>query len=592
MADRVLALASEHARAGRRDQAIALLKGHVQRAPADLNAASLLAFLLSAAGQVEQAEFHARRVADRSPGSADAALNHALILARLGRHAEAADRAARAAALNPADPAPYRLLAAERAADFRLDEAVAAADAGLAAAPGDEELLASRARSMLMLGRATDAVAALRAAAARHPDSIRLARLLASAAVYDAATGPDDLFALHRRAGDLLARAVPDPARPRPADPDPDRPLRIGFLSSDLCNHVVAFFLLPLFRSLDRREFTVAAYSTTPREDHVSAALRAHAALWRHAPDADPGALAAAIRADAVDILVELNGYTGNCVLDVLAHRPAPVQATWLGYPHSTGFDRVDFRLVDSRTDPADGPFAADAWCTERLVRVDPCFICYEAPGSQAPPPLEAPPCGDGGPVTFGSFNAFQKINGPLLDLWRRLLESVPGSRLVIKNMGLAGGPAREGFRRRLDAAGLDPARTELAAPEPRFLDHLRAYHRVDIALDTFPYSGTTTTCEALFMGVPVVTLAGRTHASRVSLSLLAAAGLGDLAATDADAYVAVARDLAIDRDRLRAVRTGLRRRFLSSPAGDAADFGRRFGATLRRMWREAPSRR
>lgn len=585
MADRSLESVAQHVQAGRLEQARGALARMLQRSARDANANAMMAAVLGRMGQLEQAAFYGRRAVEVGPGSADAHFNLGHILSQLGRHEEAGAAFGRAADLRPADPAARSLQAAALSAAYQLADALAATDRGLAMFPGDAELLATRARVLLLLGRAGEAVAALRSGLAAHPESIGLARRLAFAAVYDPTTEPDALLELHRGAGELLSRAVPD----RPAairDADPDRPLRIGFISADLCSHVVAMFLFPILMGLDRREFAVACYSTAPREDAVSRRLASLAQAWRHVAGMGPEDLAARIRADGIDILIELGGYSGEPVIDAMAYRPAPVQATYLGYPCTTGFDRIDCRLVDSLTDPAEGPDRADGLAVEKLVRLDPCFLCYRPPGEGLPEPRPGGAPGRG-TVMFGSFNAFQKINAPLLRMWGRILEATPGSRLTLKNMGFAQSAARVEFAGRLVEAGIDPGRVTLQEPTDSFADHLRAYEQIDISLDTYPYCGTTTTCEALFMGVPVVSLSGKIHASRVGLSLLSAAGLAELAATSEEGYIRIASELAADRGRLARLRAGLRERLLAGPLCDGPAFCARFGGALRRLWRE-----
>ena len=249
-----------------------------------------------------------------------------------------------------------------------------------------------------------------------------------------------------------------------------------------------------------------------------------------------------------------------------LARRAAPIQVTCIGDPRTTGNPAIDVRLVDEITDPAP---ASDAYCTERLVRLPGCFLCYE-PHEDAPPPRR-PLDVDGAFVTFGSFNVADKTGPAVLDLWARLLRETPGSRLILKSLSYRPPEARERILARFRAAGVDPGRVSIVAEEQSMADHLAWYRQVDIALDTFPYAGTTTTCDALWMGVPVVTLRGAWHPARVGASLLAAVGLPELVADDPDHYVRIAHALADDRERLAALHAGLRPRLAASPLLDAA---------------------
>lgn len=587
MADRSLEIAAEHQRAGRLAQARDVLAQCIRRNPKDLQATWQMVSVLLGLAQNEQAEFHARRAVETAPRNPEQRHNLGVFYSRLGRHNEAAEAFAQAAALAPTDPMSHRLQVAALVAAFRLPDALAAIDSALARFPGDEALTASRSHALLMLGRAAEAVEQLRGLTAATPDSLIAARLLANSGLYDHRTPPDELFGFHRRCGELLERRVPEQPCPL-RDPNPDRPIRIGFLSADLCSHVVAVFLSPVIQGLLRNseQFQLAAYHTGSTLDETSKHVATLMHVWRHAPGLDPRLLAEGIRSDGIDILIELGGYTQGSPIEAAAWRAAPIQVSYLGYPSSTGLTRIDYRIVDSLTDPATGPHAADALATERLLRLDPCFLCFP------PIPLDYGGDPDPGeraarPFTFGSFNALQKINQPVLELWARILARSPGSRLAIKCLGLRQEVARRDVLARAVAAGIEPDRLTLLPPVAGQVEHLRAYHGVDVALDTYPYCGTTTTCEALSMGVPVVSLVGPNHAARVGLSVLSAAGLPELAAGSPDEYVELAAALAADRPRLEGLRHNLRARVAASALCDATAFGKRFGDALRAIWRE-----
>jgi predicted O-linked N-acetylglucosamine transferase (SPINDLY family) len=256
------------------------------------------------------------------------------------------------------------------------------------------------------------------------------------------------------------------------------------------------------------------------------------------------------------------------------------VQLTWLGYANTTGLPTVDYRITDEEADP---PGTTEALHSETLLRVPGCFLCFR-------PPEDAPPPGPAQverPITFGSFNQRQKIGPAVVALWSRVLKAVPGSRLLLKTRGIQDHGAAAALLAQFEAGDIDPARVTVLGRLQDVENHLARYHDIDIALDTFPYAGTTTTCDTLWMGVPVVTLAGATHVSRVGVSLLKAVGLAELVARDADDYVRIAAELAADRDRLAALRQGLRERMARSPLVDAAGYARRFQALLESAWRQ-----
>ena len=290
--------------------------------------------------------------------------------------------------------------------------------------------------------------------------------------------------------------------------------------------------------------------------------------------------LAERIRADGIDILVDLAGHTAKNRLRVFARKPAPVQVTWLGYPNTTGLEAIDYRLVDAVTDPVG---EADAWASETLVRLEGGFLCYG--GLKDAPEPTVPPCLKTGTVTFGSFNNPAKVSAATFDAWATLLSRLPQARLLLKGTPFADAATRALFLARLGERGVAAERIELVAWLPGAAAHLALYHRVDIALDPFPYNGTTTTCEALWMGVPVVTLRGDRHAGRVGASLLSQIGLTDLIANSVEEYVEIALALARNPGRLDELRRTLRPRMAASPLCDGRAFARKIEAAFRTMW-------
>jgi predicted O-linked N-acetylglucosamine transferase (SPINDLY family) len=288
------------------------------------------------------------------------------------------------------------------------------------------------------------------------------------------------------------------------------------------------------------------------------------------------------MREDRVDILVDLAGHTGINRLLLFARKPAPIQVTYLGYPDTTGLTTMDYRLTDAYADP---PGIADDSYSEQLVRLPETFLCYRP--SDAAPAVGPLPATVAGYVTFGSFNALAKINAPLVAMWSKILDQVPNSRLILKNQGLDSAGARQTILEYFAAHRVEQDRVELIGLSAGIAEHLQLYNRVDIALDTFPYHGTTTTCEAMWMGVPVVTLAGRAHVSRVGVSLLCNIGVPELVADSQEMYVRLASELAGDLGRLSNLRSNLRQRMAQSPLMDAPRFARNIEAAYRRMWRQ-----
>ena len=361
-----------------------------------------------------------------------------------------------------------------------------------------------------------------------------------------------------------------------------DRRLRIGYVSPDLRTHSVAYFLEPLLQGHDRQAVEIFCYADVVQPDSVTTRLQGLADHWLMTIGLSDDKLAARIRTDGIDILIDLAGHTAHNRLGVFAREPAPVQVTWLGYPNTTGLDAIDYRLVDAVTDPVG---EADACASETLLRLPSGFLCYGGPEG-IPEPAD-PPCLTTGTVTFGSFNNPAKVSPSTLDVWAKLLTRLPEARLLLKGKSFANATTRALFIARLGERGVAPERVELVAWAPSNIAHLALYERVDIALDPFPYNGTTTTCEALWMGVPVITLRGDRHAGRVGASLLSHGGLTDWIAGSVEDYVEIAVALAGNPSHLRDLRRSLRPHLKASPLCDSKAFAGQIEAAFRTMWQQ-----
>ena len=343
--------------------------------------------------------------------------------------------------------------------------------------------------------------------------------------------------------------------------------IRVGYVSGDFRSHSVAFFLEPVLRNHSRDGFEIYCYDMVTAPDATTRRMMGLGWEWRPIYGLSDKTVADLILSDDIDILVDLAGHTLGNRLGVFAMCPAPVQATWLGYPNTTGLKQIDYRLTDSFADPAG---MTDHLYSEELVRLPLSFLCYSPPDS-AP---QVAPMPDG-PVTFCCFNNYPKISDTVLKLWARVLKAIPDARLMLKCGSLEDLRVRTQLKGRFAALGVDPSRLLLDRFTVHREEHLQRYGSCHIALDTYPYNGTTTTCEALWMGVPVITLAGRTHASRVGLSILENSGLPEFIAQNADQYVEIVVRLANDSERLLQYRHKLRGQLSSSPLTDAVRFTR-----------------
>jgi protein O-GlcNAc transferase len=556
---------------------------------------------LSRMGEFAPAVDHFRRAVELGKFDAFTLLLLGEALRNLGRLDEAVEPLRRSVAL--ADDTTARLaLAQTYVLARRYSEAVSECRAILdpvrtrrvPVPPAQEgHVLACLGMSLERMGRAEEAVACYQRAAKLDPGNHFTASGLAGAMNYAAGSGGAAIREAHEAYGRIVERAMGAGGRvlhgfAPGAALAPGEPLRLGIISPDFRRHAVACFLLPLVEHLDRSRIELYLYAASASDDDITARFRAGARAFRSLVKLDGMAAAKMIAADRVHVLIECAGHTMNTRMPILALRPAPVQALYLGYPATTGMRSVDWRIVDSVTDPP----GAEAFSVERLWRLDPCHIVFR-PLVDVPEVDPAPPSqrAGGAPLTFGSFSTVSKMTGDVATAWARVVNAVPGSRLLLKheNMGDAG--TRADLLARFGAAGLAPDRVVIEGPEPGTAGGLlKHYARVDIALDTFPYSGTTTVCEALTMGVPVVARPGETTASRGSLPILRAVGLEDLAAPRTEDFIAVAMRLAGDPARL-ALRRELPRLMRESAVGDYAGFARRFEAGVRGMWADWAAR-
>jgi len=567
--------------AGRLDQAKVLCQRLVQALPGDAGTNSLMSGVFLRLGLTTQALHYANRAVEIAPREPALLVELGRLLAIEKKAPAAIDVLRKAVEIDPAFLPARRVLASTLAQENRFKEADEQCRTGLAVHRNDVVLQSVLAGALLNLGRAEDAVELTRACAEQHPGDTVLVSGLALMLNYVPGVTSAESLAAHRRFGALLEAQFPSPLQTYLNNRDPHRRLRVGFISPDLRAHSVAYFMEPLLKNLDAAAVEVYIYQTNRIADAVTQRLKPLAAVWRVMDNiSDPG-LAERIYGDRVDILIELSGHTHAHSLAAMHLRPAPVQATYLGYPNTTGVEAVGNRIVDSITDPLG---AADDGAVEQLARLDPCFLCYQPP-ADAPSEASLPPAATSGRITFGSFNSLQKLNRAVVDLWSRLLLQHPASRLVLKSFVFADPSAREEVPSRFAARGIDPQRIVCLSPEVAVTDHLALYSMIDIALDPFPYNGTTTTCEALWMGVPVVTLAGESHAQRVGASLLSCIGCPELIARDESEYLGIADRLAHDLTALGDLRQRLRGRMREGPLCNGPAFARRFEALLRAMW-------
>lgn len=391
---------------------------------------------------------------------------------------------------------------------------------------------------------------------------------------------PQELAVAHARFDSTFGSSYRRQIQPHDNDRDPERPLRVGFVSADFIKHPVGFFTVRMFEHLDRSQVEAVCYNNAATNDEITDRIRAAAAVWRDVRAWSDDQIAQAIRDDRIDILFDLSGHTRDNRLLVFARKPAPIQITWAGYVGTTGLRAMDYLLADRH----EVPEGTERHYVERILRMPDGYISYEPPANA--PEVSPLPAMHTGRITFGSFNNQAKLGMQTVATWARVLHRVPGSRLILKYYAMDN-PAVCGRLREMFAGhGIEPHRV-IFLGSTSHMQQLEQYREVDIALDPFPYGGGLTTLEALWMGVPVVTCPGETFAGRHSLSHLSNVGLTETIARDLDDYVALAESLAADLPALARVRSGLRQRVASSPLCDGERFARHFEQILRSVWEE-----
>ncbi len=394
---------------------------------------------------------------------------------------------------------------------------------------------------------------------------------------YSARYTPQEVFEGHRWLGQLIAPPVVNEFKDR--DFDPDRKLQVGIISADLRIHSVAFFIEPLLQNYNNSDWHLICYPNHTNSDDFTKRASKLVESWKPIAGKSESDLAKVLQADKLDVIIELNGWTIGHKLHLLATRMAPIQITYLGYPNTTGVPAMDYRIVDEGTDPP----GAESLSTEKLMRLPGGMHAYAAPPDA--PNISELPALKSGAITFGSFNSLMKVNPEVIETWSEILKAVPNSRLLIKTHMLKHPVARERIERLFRENGIALSRIEILEKIEDMKGHLGVYERIDLALDTFPYNGTTTTCDALWMGVPVIGFAGGTHAGRVTASLMHRVGLGDFIGQSREEMVQKAVEWSKRIPELSEIRMNLRERMLASPLLDGARLAREIQAQVREAW-------
>jgi protein O-GlcNAc transferase len=509
---------------------------------------------------------------------AEAYTNLAAALADVGKHEEAIKAVDAALAIKPLANKNHYLRANILRELRRIDEGIESLREANRIDPDNISSLMALGYALQERGDLEEAMVALKRSIELKPDGPTHSNVLMTIN-YHPGYSPADLLDAHKGWAELHEKPHRAGWRAHANNRDPNRKLRVGYVSPDFRGHSVSYFLEPILEHHDREQVEIFGYAHILTPDMHTWRLRARIDQWREISGRKSTEIAEQIRDDQIDILVELAGHTANNALSVFARKPAPVQINMIGFPSTTGLTAIDYRVTDSLCDPVG---LAEEFNTEKLLRIDPVFWCYLPP--QNAPEIDELPALSDSVVTFTSVNNFTKVTPDVQRLWARILRAAPKSRLILQTSALSSEHTQKTVRKIFADAGVSENRIEFR-PWSDFLKYVQLLERSDMTLDPFPFNGGTTTCHSLWMGAPVVALAGDRHASRMGLSMMNCIGLPEFVAKTPEEYVQIAVDMANDLPRLAGIRAGMRDRLKASPLLDGAGYTRKLEAAYRRVW-------
>jgi protein O-GlcNAc transferase len=486
----------------------------------------------------------------------------------------------RALYISPNDPDTHHSLGLALMNQYKLSEAISSFKKALDLNPEHEYAHCNMGTVTLRLDNIRDAILFYQRSIEINPSVYYYFSNLLLALHYTEHITPAEIYDQHKKWSKKYELPLNFLLQPHTNERSPCRKIRIGYVSPDFAEHPVSYFFEPLLASHARSDFDVFCYSEVTRPDAMTEHLKNMADKWRDIFNKSDEDVACIIRSDRIDILVDLAGHTARNRLMVFAHKPSPVQITYLGYPDTTGLETMDYRITDSYADP---PGKTEHLHSEELVRLPHSFLCYQPPGNT--PEIEKPPSIKQGYITFGIFNNRSKVTLEMAFVWAKIINLVPEARIVFKFKFSSDPLAQRLLQKMLDQAGIPAEVVDIYDNTLKREEHLALYNKIDLALDTFPYNGTTTTCEALWMGVPVITLEGEVHESRVGLSLLSTIGLTELVARSKEDYISKAVGLAADIEKRTYLRSNLRTLMRSSPLMDFKGFTKNLENEYRKMW-------
>ena len=578
--DKTFQLASEYQQKGNLQQAANFCIQILNINQNHSEAQHLLGIICYQLGNYDYAIELIKKALQLNPNNDKALYNLAIVFEEKGQFADAMIYYQKASQLNPNFFDAYLNLGNLHSLKGQLSEAIVCYQKALQLNPNFFDAYNNLGNVYKDQGKLDEAEDWFRCAIRINPDFSPVSSNLLSTMQYNARYDAQTIYLEHLKFSKQYAETFAYNIYPHVNKRNLFRKLKIGYVSPDFRRHPVSLFIEPVLIAHNRVHFEVTCYSNSLQRDEVTKRIQGYADQWRNILGMPDEEVTALIRKDKIDILVDLAGHTANNRVLVFARKPAPIQISWIGYPATTGLSTIDYKIVDMYTDP---PGMTDQFYTEELIRLPESFLCY-LPDRESPEVGELPTLTTDY-VTFGSFNNFAKITAEVISTWAKILKAKPGSHLMLKAKSLSDGITREYALDMFTREGIEGHRIKLFSFVPSSKEHLNLYNQIDIVLDTFPYNGTTTTCEALWMGVPVITLVRNSHASRVGLSLLSNIGLQELSANSNEEYVEKAVNLAGNIQRLQSLRERLRAMMIHSPLCDAKRFTSNLEMCYRSMW-------
>lgn len=548
--------------------------------PSHVEAHIDLASVKEKTGELPVALAHYRRALELAPDNMRAHNNLSIIYCLMGAHENAVEEARKALQLNPNSYEAYNNLANPLYKLGHLEDAANALKQALQYRPDHAETHSNLGSVLLLQGKARESLASHHRTIELQPDLSSAHSSLLYSMNYSLEFSRAELFKAHTEWAEKYEQVTKQPTD-FTNTAVPERRLRIGYVSPDFCGHSVGFFFEPILKNHDQNTFEIFCYSDTFNADKTTERMQSFSNHWRHICGLSDKEVAQTIIDDQIDILIDLAGHTANNRLPLFAMQPAPVQGSYLGYPNTTGLKSIDYLITDEHCDPQP---EADKYYSESLCRIPGSFFCYQPPENS--PDVAPAPVIDNGYITFASYNNLAKIGEEVIELWSQVLQAIPDARLIVQCLSLNDPPTRKRYEELFQANEINISRIKFTTFEG-FDSYLAGHAEVDIVLDTFPWNGHTVSCHALWMGVPVITLAGDRHSSRMGASILSNLDLEECIAHSSSDFIAKAKAFANDKQHLTSLRQQLRPRMLASTICDGQKFTSRLEQQYRSMWQQ-----